>query len=200
MHLIKTLPYRTHHFILYCDNYFSNIPLFHALRKIGVAACGTVRPNSAAYPPPFKIDKRKTSLPWGRLIGMVLSEVLVLLWQDKTIVQFLTTAHEATPEPENFELVERRQTQITSTNREIIQQGWQGEPHRLQYCPKASVDYNNHMGGVDIADQCRSYYSTQLIACRNWLPLFTWLIDTAIINSFIIACEVISHPPKSQPY
>ena len=42
------------------------------------------------------------------------------------------------------------------------------------------------MGGVDIADQYRSYYNTQLISRRTWFPIFFWLVDTALINSFII--------------
>jgi len=41
-------------------------------------------------------------------------------------------------------------------------------------------------GGVDIADQLRSYYHTQLAGRRLWLPLFFWLLDTAIVNSYII--------------
>ncbi|PWW76547.1 hypothetical protein C7212DRAFT_295130 [Tuber magnatum] len=42
------------------------------------------------------------------------------------------------------------------------------------------------MRGVDIADQRRSYYSTQLRVVRTWMPLFFWLLDTSIINSFLI--------------
>jgi hypothetical protein len=42
------------------------------------------------------------------------------------------------------------------------------------------------MGGVDIADQLRSYYSTQLAVFRTWVPLFFWLLDTTIINSYLI--------------
>jgi len=48
-------------------------------------------------------------------------------------------------------------------------------------------DYNHHMGGVDTADQLRSYNSTQLRARRNWMPLFFWLLDIALVNSFILA-------------
>lgn len=33
-------------------------------------------------------------------------------------------------------------------------------------------DYNHFMGGVDIADQLRTYYSTQRIALCSWYPLF----------------------------
>jgi hypothetical protein len=42
------------------------------------------------------------------------------------------------------------------------------------------------MGGVDIADQRRGYYNTQLTVQRTWMPLFFWLLDTAIVNAHII--------------
>src|SRR5947199_3122853 len=47
------------------------------------------------------------------------------------------------------------------------------------------------MGGVaiDIVDQYRSYYTTQIVARRNWLPIFFWILDTALLNSFIIYQE-----------
>jgi len=49
-------------------------------------------------------------------------------------------------------------------------------------------------GGVDIADQRRSYYYTQLRVCRNWLPLFFWLLDTTVINSFLLAQTYLHNP------
>src|SRR6266540_1953751 len=47
-------------------------------------------------------------------------------------------------------------------------------------------DYNHFMGGVDIADQLRSNYIIQFPVQRTWVPLFFWLLDTAIINSYLI--------------
>jgi hypothetical protein len=44
--------------------------------------------------------------------------------------------------------------------------------------------YNHYMGGVDIADQLRSYFTTQRVHCKTWKPLFHFLIDTAVINSY----------------
>ncbi|CAG8829604.1 11477_t:CDS:1, partial [Dentiscutata erythropus] len=52
--------------------------------------------------------------------------------------------------------------------------------------PKAIYDYNHFMNGVDIADKYRSYYNCQLTASRTWMQLLFWLIDTAIVNSYII--------------
>ena len=54
------------------------------------------------------------------------------------------------------------------------------------------------MGGVDIADQRRSYYGTQLTVCRNWLAIFFWLLDTTIINSYVLVEELIPNPPSSE--
>ena len=50
-------------------------------------------------------------------------------------------------------------------------------------------DYNKFIGGIDIADQYRSYYTTQLIAQQNWLLIFFWILDTALLNSFIFYRE-----------
>ena len=55
--LMMSLPYEHNRFVLYCDNYFSNIPLFKALREYSIAACGTTRPNSAKYSPILKFNK-----------------------------------------------------------------------------------------------------------------------------------------------
>ena len=42
------------------------------------------------------------------------------------------------------------------------------------------------MGGIDIADQLWGYYAIQLPVWRTWIPLFFWLLDTTIINSYLI--------------
>ena len=50
--------------------------------------------------------------------------------------------------------------------------------------PLCIEDYNQHMGGVDIADQLRSYHSTQLSSFRAWWPMFFWAYDPMISNAF----------------
>jgi len=46
------------------------------------------------------------------------------------------------------------------------------------------------MGGVDIADQLRTYYSTQRIALRSWYPLFFWILDTVILNAYLVGRQL----------
>ena len=52
--------------------------------------------------------------------------------------------------------------------------------------PHMIDDYNLHKGGVHIADQYRCYFFTELVARRNWLSFFFWLLDISVVNSFLI--------------
>ena len=81
---------------------------------------------------------------------------------------------------------ERRKPRETSTNSRKVTSVFEGAARKIVPIPKIIDDYNHHMGGVDIADQLRSYYTTQLTVCRTWPPLFFWLLDTSIINSYLI--------------
>jgi len=40
---MKTLPYHTYQFTLFCDNLFRNPKLFSLLRDLGISAYGTAR-------------------------------------------------------------------------------------------------------------------------------------------------------------
>ena len=200
--LAAALPSQQYRFTLYCDNYFSNIPLFQALRYLQIAACGTARPNSAEYPRVLKIKKKRALLPWGTVSGVIPDgrQVLAIIWHDKTLVRLLTTAYDMRPEPENY-TIRRRRRPLRPRNRDayrdLIDQVWGNQPIRELALPTATVDYNLHMGGVDIADQRRSYYSTQLRVVRSWMPLFFWLLDTTVINSFLLAQQHIGEGRQS---
>ena len=185
-----TLPYEVYSFTLFCDNYFSNIPLFQVLREYGIGACGTARPNSAEFPAPLKIDKKKSNLPWGFLAGQKVRDVLAILWQDNNLVRLLTTAHVGGDFDQKTR--NRRRPRETPRNRETIRRIWGQNARKEIPVPALTADYNDKMGGVDIADQLRAYLTTQLRVARNWMPLFFWLIDTTLINCFILARE--NHP------
>jgi len=58
-------------------------------------------------------------------------------------------------------------------------------------CPKlydipVIVDgYNQRKVGLDVANQYRTYFDTQLISRSKWYPLFEWILETALFNSHI---------------
>jgi hypothetical protein len=47
-------------------------------------------------------------------------------------------------------------------------------------------DYNHFIGGVDIANQLRANFSTQQRGFKPWRPLFYWLLDSTIINAYLL--------------
>ena len=153
------------------------------MRSKGIGACGTVRTNSARFPKELKI---KEKLDWDTLSGVVVDEVLALLWVDNSTVTMLTTIHSLKGTESKVER-NRRRPRLNIANKSRVQATWGDSPRKTVSIPKTIDDYNHNMGGVDIADQRRSYYSTQITTRRTWMPMFFWLLDTTIINSYLIA-------------
>lgn len=180
-HLVSQLP-KNKAFNIYMDNYFSSIRLFKYLREKNIGACGTVRKNSANFPQILKTDKK---LEWDTLSGVVVDDVLAILWMDNGPVTMLSTIHQINGDENRIERI-RRQSRETSTNANKVRAIFGSLSKKSLPIPIVIDDYNHFMGGVDIADQLRGYYSTQLSVRRTWMPLFFWLLDTAIINSYLI--------------
>jgi len=103
--------------------------------------------------------------------------------------------------PENFTIRARRRPhcpRTRTTYRDLITEVWGQLPVRELAVPTATADNNLYMGRVDIADQRRSYYFTQLQVVRTWMPIFFWLLDTTIINSFLLASQTMSSDRNPQ--
>jgi hypothetical protein len=167
------------------DNYFSNIPLFKTLREIGIGACGTTRPSSKNFPKELKC-KKEDKFEWGAKTGIVVdNSVLAVLWMDNAPVTMLSTIHNITG-PDSTVRRSRRCPRLSSKNGKSAREVFNGKARAIIGIPKIIDDYNHFMGGVDISDQLRSYYSSQLKVRRNWMPLFFWLLDTTIVNSYLI--------------
>ena len=73
-----------------------------------------------------------------------------------------------------------------SSNAAGANQVFQGTSGMELNIPKVILEYNQHKVGVDVADQYRTYYDTQLTSQRNWYSLFYWVLETALINCLII--------------
>ena len=53
-------------------------------------------------------------------------------------------------------------------------------------CPDIIVDYNQHMGGVDLADQAMCYYLVGRKSLKWWRKVFWRMHDQAITNAFVL--------------
>jgi hypothetical protein len=164
------------------DNYFFSIKLFKYLCEKKIGACGTVRKNSANFPQILKVDKK---LEWDTLSDVVVDDVLAVLWMDNGPVTMLSIIHQINGDENQIERI-RRRSQETSTNATKVRAIFGNASKKSLPIPIVIDDYNHFMGGVDIADQLRGYYNTQLSVRRTWMPLFFWLLDTAIVNSYLI--------------
>jgi len=192
-HLAPSLPYSSGlHFIIYMDNYFPSQPLLIKLRELGMATWGTARVNTSAFPPESHDDTK--GIPWNEVSAgpaNAMGKVLAVQWQDNSAVHFLTTIHSL----EERIISECKKPRISSSNGPAICHTF-GPQERLNIpIPVITNDYNHYKVGVDVADQYRSYYFTQLKCLHNWPPIFFWLLNTTIINSYLILCHLASDSP-----
>jgi len=190
--LATSLPYSSSlelHFNIYMDNYFPWQALLVKLRELGIGACGTACVNVSAFPPDL-YDSRK-DIPWNEVSGGpadMEGKVLALQWQDNSSVHFLSTIHSL----EDRIVSECKKPQISSSNGPAIRRSF-GFHERVNVpIPVISNDYNCYKVGVNVADQYRSYYFTQLKCLQNWPPIFFLLLDTTIIYSYLLLRR-ISH-------
>ena len=117
LHLVEQLPFKQQAFNIYMDNYFSSILLFQYLWMKGIGACGTTRTNSARFPKELKIGK-DLKFDWNTRSGMIVDDVLAMLWIDNGPVTMLTTIHELVGDEWEAERNRRhpRETNINSAN------------------------------------------------------------------------------------
>ena len=188
--LATSLPYSSgFNFNIYMDNYFPSQALLIRLRELGIGACGTARVNSSAFP--LKLHDSRKNIPWNEISGGpadVEGKVLAVQWQDNSAVHFLSTIHSL----EDRIISERKKPRNSSSNGPAIRRAF-GSHERVNIpIPVITNDYNRYKVGVDVADQYRSYYFTQQKCLRNWPPIFFWLLDTTVINSYLLLRRISS--------
>lgn len=188
--LAQSLPGARYCFDVYMDNYFTNVPLFQARLDHGVGAMGTARPNATKMPDILKVDKAKAKqqLSWEFYTGVIVGndDVFASMWQNNNSVLLLSTIHDSN----SFTLANRCRPKENSTNaiqsqKPLTTNGITVHTKKLPI-PSIIDDYNHHMNGVDQADQLRSNYSTQQKTVRTWLPIFYWLLDVSLVNTYRI--------------
>ena len=184
LQLMKLLPANQH--VCYLDNFFTRTELLRLLRGHGYAACGTAKQGSGIHPDLVTLrEVSKKNQHWGmRTITTVQDEVLCMAWQDNNTVLFMSTAHSvADAERSRLKDIERRSK--IPKNAGV----WIDDAHSKKALdfPVPIDDYNAHMGGSDGCAQQRSYYSA-IRHCdrRYWWPIFQFLLDASVLNSFIL--------------
>lgn len=184
LHLAKQLPYTSMAFNIYMDNYYTTLGLLSHLRQIDIGGCGTTRRDRTGYPAVLKVPPNsETKVEYHFTTGAVNRGVATLLWFDNAHVSLMTTIHTLRGRRSKVKAERRKPSRSNS----IAARNVYKETARLLLdIPACVSDYNHNKVGVDVVDQYRCYYSTQLITRRNWFPIFFRILDTALINAYII--------------
>ena len=117
-----------------------------------------------------------------------------MAWKDQNVVLFMTTVDRVCDTVRRM----RRRPAATATNASTSRAEFGNEAVKEMDIPTFIDRYNHFMGGVDQADQLRSYYTTQRTHVKNWKPLWHFLLDTAITNAYKIA-YVSPKRPHGEP-
>jgi hypothetical protein len=164
--------------IVNCDNYFMSPEVCDVLLAINTYVRGTMRMNRKNYP--GATLHKKCVKNQGDMKILQKGELVAAAWKDKRVVHFLSTAEN----PANIrDTVARKQRDGT-----VVQ------------VPAPSIVrlYNDHMNGVDTADQIRTQLPTYRQSKKWWLYMFWFLFDLAIANAFIVMRESPTHQRQSR--
>ena len=160
--------YQGKNHLLYVDNFYTSAELLLDLLDIGVYCTGTVCTDRKHFPK--ELVPSSKALPMGNYRFAVSERfsVTAAWWKDRRDVFMMSSLHK----------------QATET---VLKRPKGSKDKKEVPCPSMVVDYNQHMGGVDLTDQHISYYSMSGRKTLKWWKKVLWrLLDIAIINSWII--------------
>ncbi|XP_065672200.1 piggyBac transposable element-derived protein 4-like [Hydra vulgaris] len=147
---------------LFTDRLYTSFPLAQELLKMNIQTTGTIMKNRKQLPE----DIKKLKLKRHEVSAYVhSSNVMVLAWQDRRQGLMLSTFHDSTTE--------------------VAKQRIKGGIVDIDK-PTVIVNYSKYMGAVDRADHYCSSYSFLRKSLKWWRKIFFWLLEVAVVNSYIL--------------
>jgi hypothetical protein len=181
------MPFQGKNHIVHMDNWFTSITFASDLKKKGFLIAGTVRSNRKG------LDKRiimqaseYSALKKNPGIMRYSSQhdLCLLSWFDKRAVLMLSNAYLPVGNDEITHWYNAKAGEIGATP--------SGKIQRTIPIPPIIVNYRRYLGGVDLLDQYRSYYKLELRSLKYWHPMFFFILETAIINAWVLYRETMS--------
>lgn len=166
--------------VVFCDNFFTSFPLFYHLNStVGLKCIGTVKSNRTGGAP-LPTDKELMARGRGAFDYASTDDLIAVKWYDNKCVTMLSSACGISP---------------TST----VQRWSKADQDKVSVpCPSLVKAYNAHMGGIDLSDMLIHLYKTPVKARRWHYPLFGYILDLSIANSWLVYkrdCVLLSQKP-----
>ncbi|XP_063219616.1 piggyBac transposable element-derived protein 4-like isoform X1 [Bacillus rossius redtenbacheri] len=154
-------------YCIFFDRFFSSFSLVKKLLLKGCFNCSTILQTKKFFPKDlFKNDK---NLTLGEYDYVSTRDMGLVKWKDRGTKSVCIVSSMDDP------------SETCSISRKNIH----GQKYQL-LCPVAVALYNKYMGGVDLFDQLTSYYNIQWKSRCWWVKVFYYLIDAAVVNSYIL--------------
>lgn len=133
-------------------------------------ATGTIRENRTKHCPvmPSKIMEKTTERGFIDYRFDSNNQILITKWHDNTSVTVATNYSQAFPTGSATRYSQKLKKEIVVA------------------IPKVIAEYNKSMGGVDLLDKQVSLYRVRIRGKKWWFPLFTQLLDIAVVNTWRI--------------
>jgi len=167
-------------FNFYFDSLFTGIRLLKEVKKRGYGATGTMRENRIPKECPGTAKKTLLKQPRGfvEFANNPDDGVIIARWVDNSVVTMASTVHGMMP-ASSVQRYSQREKKAVSVSR-----------------PCLFTAHNKGMGGTDRMDKNISIYRIGIRGKKWWWPIFTWLLDTAIHNAWILAKGAGSNIPQ----
>ena len=128
--------------------------------------------------------KYEIQLEWKQLYEVISVDkrVAQFAWKDQQVMLFMSTVHDDQQQIEKL----RRRFALISTNVRTFRASFDNLTIK-KFSISDFIDlYNHFMNDVDVVDQFRCYYDTQRVHLKIWKPLWHFLLNTTIVNSYKI--------------
>ena len=155
-------PFLKKHRHIFFDNFFTSTKLMEDLLAQDTYACGTVRSNRKHLPPCAKNKLRQ-----GEKVCAQRGKIIFTKWHDKRDISFLST------------------NVLPSEPSRLVPRKKNGRNIQIEK-PRVADVYTADMGGVDRADQLRSFYFAGYSSRKWYRYIFWFLFNLSVCNSFIL--------------
>lgn len=173
---------RYHH--IYCDKLYTSVAFARKLLEKKTYMTGAIKGQAVGTPTELSANPNKNPTKYqaikkmkktkrGTIYVRQNGKLTYTLWRDSSIMSILSTGHNGFRSPTDFVIRSYKFNDEQVATRKPVK------------APPVAIAYISGMGGVDRADQLRSYYTVTRKSQKWWMQLLYFLIDVSRVNAWM---------------